>query len=256
MKLGFIGTGVITEAVITGLMKAGANIEEIVVSPRNAQIASRLAEAYPVVRVAADNQAVVDAVDMVFLAIRPQLAEAVVTALRFREDQQVVSLVATVSVDTLAGWIGMPLTITRAIPLPFVADLRGATVIYPPDAQVAALFSALGTAIQAEDLRQFDLLAAASALMGSYFGMLETCARWLEGEGLPYGPASDYLRQLHIGLAHAMAASPSASFDTLRQDHSTRGGLNEQVFAQFDVHGGNRALCEALDSVLARIRQP
>ena len=43
MKLGFIGTGVITEAIVVGLMEAEFPLSEIVVSARGAATAARLA---------------------------------------------------------------------------------------------------------------------------------------------------------------------------------------------------------------------
>lgn len=254
-RMGFVGSGVITEAVITGLVKSGLDLGEIVVSPRNAEVASRMAEQYSCVRIGANNQDVVDQSDIVFLAIRPQVAESVVSALKFHQGQHVVSFVAATQLDTLSAWIKTPVKITRAIPLPFVAELQGATAIYPPDETVAGLFAALGTAVQAANREQFDLLAAASALMGTYFGLLETSARWLESKGMPYGQASDYLKQLYAGLAHAMTTSPAASFDIMRGDFSTKGGLNEQVFAEFDARGGTGALVEALEAVLRRIER-
>ncbi|MDA4631908.1 hypothetical protein NZA98_12470, partial [Escherichia coli] len=121
------------------------------------------------------------------------------------------SFIAAIQIEALARWIDAPVTITRAIPLPFVADLQGATAIYPPHDQIADLFSSLGTAVQAKDLKQYDLFGAASALMGTYFGLLETSARWLEAEGMSYDQASTYLRQLFGGLSHATGASEARS---------------------------------------------
>ena len=43
MKLGFIGTGAITEAIVVGLMEAEYPLSEIVVSARGAATAARLA---------------------------------------------------------------------------------------------------------------------------------------------------------------------------------------------------------------------
>ena len=190
MKLGFVGTGAITEAVVTGLMKSRSDISAIVVSPRSAGRCIPTGRDVSDRARGRDNQDVVDSADIVFLAVRPQIAEEVVKALRFREQQQVVSFIAAVQIEALAGWIGVPVTITRTIPLPFVAELRGATAIYPPNEQVAELFSSLGTAVQAENLKQYDLFGAASALMATYFGLLETSARWLEAEGMSYDQAS------------------------------------------------------------------
>ena len=43
------------------------------------------------------------------------------------------------------------------------------------------------------------------------------------------------------------------TFCSLSGEFATKGGLNEQVFRDFDTKGGSDALREALDRVLARI---
>ena len=77
MKLGFIGTGALTSAIVTGLKSDPDNSVSILLSPRNEDIAASLASRYRDVRVAPDNQAVLDACDTVMLAVRPQLAHDV-----------------------------------------------------------------------------------------------------------------------------------------------------------------------------------
>jgi pyrroline-5-carboxylate reductase len=255
MQLGFVGSGAITEAVVTGLMKSRTDIDGVIVSPRNRDVASRLAETFPTVRVGAGNQEVVDSADIVFLAIRPQIAEDVVRELRFREQQHVVSFVAAVQIEALASWINVPVIINRAIPLPFVAELRGATAIYPPNDRIADLFSSLGTAVQAKELKQYNLFGAASALMATYFGLMETSARWLEAQGMPYDQANLYLRQLFGGLSNVATSSKEQTFEAMASEFSTKGGLNEQVLAEFTRNGGPEALTLALGSVLKRIEQ-
>lgn len=254
MRLGFIGTGAITEAIVIGVLRSNLPITEIHVTPRSAAIAEKLAKASPLVRVAAGNQDVVDASDMVFLAIRPQIAEEVVRALHFRAEQHVVSLVAAIKRDTLFDWVGVPARLTQAVPLPFVADHQGVTAIYPPDADVAAFFAALGSAVEARTQAEYELLGVASALMGTFFGIQEIGTRWLEQQGMPYAQAKSYLAPLFESLAKTSARPDSPDFEMLRQEFSTKGGLNEQVFVDFDRHGGGKALHDALTGVLARIQ--
>lgn len=253
MKLGFVGTGLITKAVIDGFARAFENDHTILVSPRSAETAVALARDYSHVTVAADNQAVVDGADIVFLAIRPQIAEEVIRALTFRQGQKLVSFIAAASIDAIQDWISAPVTIIRTIPLPFVADLKGATAVFPPDAEVAALFAPLGAAIEVKTAREFDLLAVASAMMATYFGILENSTRWLEREGLSYESASTYLKFLFSGLSDSMMTSTRTTFDGMKEDHSTKGGLNEQVFLDFIANGGTKALDLSLDRVLKRI---
>src|SRR5690606_36058060 len=170
--LGFVGTGTITQAIVEGLLADGRATPDIVVSPRSASRAAQLAAGYPNVRVASDNQAVVDDAEIVVLAIRPQVAQAVVRELRFRTGQRVLSLIAAVDSERLGSWIDADVSIVRAVPLPFVAERHGVTAIFPPDATMRALFEPLGTVVESPTVEAFELLCAASALMGTYFGIL------------------------------------------------------------------------------------
>lgn len=246
VRLGFVGTGTIAAAMVEGL-GGGA-----VLSPRGEVVAADLARRFPGVTVAADNQAVVDQCDVVVLSVRPQVAKDVVCNLRFRPDQKVLSLVAATQIETIRDWIGLDLPVIRAIPLPFVASRRGVTPIFPPDAEIAALFDRLGQAIECRTIEEFDLLAVGSALMGSYFGILETAQEWLVGQGLPEPASRAYLAGLFANLG--AVAENGAPFADLRQEYSTIGGLNEQVFRVFGEAGGAQALRTALDQVLARVR--
>lgn len=255
MRLGFVGTGVIADAIVRGLLAAHLPITSIVVSPRNAQTAVGLAGLSPLVRLGRDNQDVVDSADWVFLAIRPQICQEVVRSLHFRPDQKVVSLVATVRHESLNEWIPGARSITRAVPLPAVADRQGVTAIYPHDAQLKGLFACLGTVIECEDRRQFDLITTASAVMGTYFGILNICQEWLVEMGLQDGDATAYLKALVQGLSEDMKGSGLESFEGLRLGHSTPGGLNDQMYQIFALTGGVSSLRTGLNSVLERVER-
>lgn len=71
--IGFIGIGDIASALITGFCERAADVPyPFVVSPRNAQKATRLAEKYPDrVTVAASMQEVVDRSDWVVISVLP-----------------------------------------------------------------------------------------------------------------------------------------------------------------------------------------
>lgn len=254
MTWGFVGTGTITEAIVTGLAKTTFRNTPILLSPRGESVAARLAAANQNVSVAASNQDVLDRSDLVFMAVRPQIAEEVVRALRFRPDHHVISFIAATPLVRMGSWIDKPVRLSQAIPLPFVADLQGATAIYPADDISKAIFSALGTVVEVDTRREFDLLAAASCMMGTYFGILDATAAWLESQGLSRVDGDAYLRQLFSGLDHTARSRPAASFGELIDDHSTKGGLNEQVLKDFGDFGGTAALHRALDRVFARIR--
>jgi pyrroline-5-carboxylate reductase len=247
MRLGFIGTGNIAAAMVEGL---GGNA---ILSPRGAALAAELAGRFPAVIIAGSNQAVVDQSDLVVLSVRPQVVEDVVRALRFRPAQKVLSLVAATNIETIRDWVGMDLPVVRAIPLPFVADRRCVTPIYPPDPEVAELFDRLGQTVECRTQEEFDLLAVGSALMGSYFGLLDVAHGWLVERGMPEASARSYLAGLFENLGRVAESSPK-DFADLRDEYSTKGGLNEQIFRVFLEEGGAETLRTALGQVLQRVR--
>ncbi len=253
-KIGFIGTGAITDAMVRGLLARPAAVPHVMVSQRSADVSAELAADFSQVIVSRDNQAIVDGCDTVMLAIRPQIAEEVIRPLRFRDEQKVISVVAATSREALLDWIDADVHLTQAIPLPFVARRKGVTAIYPADRDTAAIFNVLGNAVECETKAEYDLLAAGSALMGTYFGIMQTATEWLAENGLPEEKARAYLAPLFGGLSEvAVLAGSKADFNEISREFATKGGLNEQVLKDFDGKGGSKALKDALSRVLERI---
>jgi pyrroline-5-carboxylate reductase len=141
--------------------------------------------------------------------------------------------------------------VVRAVPLPSVARRQGPTAVYPPTADVVALFDALGTAIPLDDEAEFDVFTTATAAMASYFAFARTISGWMEKNGAAPEAARAYVRQMLQGLA---TAGPDRSFAELAEEHQTRGGLNEQVIRAVAADGVIVPLDMALDAVLARLR--
>jgi pyrroline-5-carboxylate reductase len=252
-SIGFVGTGAITEALVRGLLARPAFASRVVLSPRSADVAARLSVDFCEVVVAGDNQDVVDRSDIVFLAVRPQIVEEVVRNVNFASSQCVVSIVAATDRERLLDWIKADVHLVQAIPLPFVRERNGVTAIYPPDATIARLFDTLGTAVECTSRKEYDMLAAASALMSTYFGIMEFVSTWLETEGLDREKSRTYIASLFASLAQQALASDGNAFDRLSDEFATKGGLNEQVLADFDRLGGRNALTTALKRVLDRI---
>lgn len=209
MRLGFIGTGTIAAAIVEGLSKAEVSSLEIVVSPRNATIAQELEARFANVRVAKSNQTVLDASDLVVLAVRPQVAEEVLRGLRFRRVHHVVSLVATWPIDRVRSMVAPATTVARAAPLPFVANLIGPTALYAAPEAVVALFGHLGSAISVESEEAFDALMAATSIMGSYFELLHTVSTWLAGAGISEDLGARFAAQIFHALGSTARSAPA-----------------------------------------------
>ncbi|MEP7207327.1 MAG: pyrroline-5-carboxylate reductase [Casimicrobiaceae bacterium] len=253
LRLGFIGTGTITAAIVTGICTEGAFRSPILLSPRSEGVARRLAATYAQVHVATANQAVLDGSDVVFLAVRPQVAADVLGALRFRANHQVVSLVATYSLDRIRKLVRPAVDVTCAAPLPLVASHRGPTAIYPAGGAAASIFARLGMVVEASSEAELQALWASTSVMATYFRLQESLVQWLVANGIDAAAARDYMAMLFDGLGR-VPQTTDLPFGKLAEEFATKGGLNEQCAAQLAQAGVFEACHDALDGVLARIR--
>jgi len=254
VRLGFVGTGAITSAIVTGLNAAAGGGDTILVSPRNAGIAATLAATFPNVTIAGSNQAVLDGSDVVMLAVRPQVATEVLSDLTFRADHHVISLMAIIPLEQVRSMVAPARAVTRAVPLPLVADRCGPTPIFPPDQVAARIFSRLGAAIEATSADQFSAYCAATATMASYFTFAEEIAAWLTRHGVPPADARRYVGTVFQGLGNIAASTQEHSLAALAGEFATRGGINEQVVAHMKARGAFDALSEGLDAVFQRMK--
>ena len=136
MRTGFIGTGAITEAIVIGLYTLGGYSERIVVSRRSRERSTILAERFPLVEVVDDNQILVDRCDQVFISVLPKQAVEVVSQLQFAAHHRVVSLVAGLSLETIASLTAPASSCFRAIPMPPIEYGLGPTPLFPPDSEL------------------------------------------------------------------------------------------------------------------------
>lgn len=253
MKLGFIGTGTITEAIIHGLMRSSLNVESIIVSPRNRDIASRLEKKYLQVHVGADNQAVIDGSDKVFICLRSQITEDTLKGLRFRPDQTIISLVAMATQQQIYDWTGQAAPVYRAVPLPFIEKRQGKTPIYPDNEFLRFFFDALGGSIALKAEKELAIFLLAGSMMGVYFRFIGGCNNWLTSLGVDEKQATAYLSAMFGSLSDVMREVASPNFLELEKAYSTAGGTNEMLANIFEQEGGIAALTTACHQVLKRV---
>ena len=96
MKLGFIGTGKITESVVTGISSSKIKYSKILVSPRNLYIAKKLSKKIKKVSIGKSNQEIINSCDWIFLAVTPTVGEKIIKTLKFKSNQIIISFISTV----------------------------------------------------------------------------------------------------------------------------------------------------------------
>ena len=251
-NLGFIGTGNITTALIEGLCTTVEAPESVLVSPRNAAKASRLAAKFSQVQVMDDNQQVIDGSDIVFLALRPEIASEVLPRLQFREDQKIVSLIAVTTINLIKKFIGDMHHVVRAVPLPTVAQHMGPIILYPDDPEAGNIFKKIGTLFAVSSERDIGLLASVTALISPYFALVGAVSDWTQTGGIDESVAHQYTVSMFHALNLQAMTMDKSNFSELAVEAATPGGLNEQALAIINAKGGISAFLDALNAVAAR----
>ena len=78
MKLGFVGTGQISKAVINGILKSKIKYSKIYISKRNLKISSELSKKSKKIIVVKDNQEILNKSNWVFLAVTPTVGNKII----------------------------------------------------------------------------------------------------------------------------------------------------------------------------------
>lgn len=251
--ISFIGTGHITAAIVTGLCGLPSPPAHIVVGPRNAATAAALARRYAQVTIAADNQKAVDAGDWVVLAVRPQIARAVVSELKFKAGQRVLSLISPVDDEWLDAAVAPARLAARIFVMPSVKACIGPVMILPHDAETANLLQPLGRLVAVQDKREFLALWSVTALIAPYYGFLASSADWAAANGAQAETATAFAAASFHAMG-AMADRPDAPSPTeLAQHAQTPGGLNEQVMRELAAGNWFGAVGASLDRILKRL---
>ena len=253
-RLGFIGVGAIAEAVITGLMESGFP-GHISVSPRNQHRVSALATRFERLTVETGNPEVVDRCDWVFLAVLPDQAPRVLSELKFRKTQSLISLVAGIDRKRLRQLAAPVDEVFRLIPLPPVEFSAGPLPLFPPSSAIRQLFQACGEVIEVEQESQMAIFSAASGLMASHHELTARLAGWMSDQGMPSAQAATYASSLFRSLTEVECRVSAERLVQLADDSSTPGGLNEQALQELRSCGWFERAMERLDRLYRRVQQ-
>ena len=252
LNIGFVGAGAIAEAFIIGMFEMNAIDGDVIVSARNEVRSSRLAERFERVFIESDNQNIVDRSDWVFVSVLPEQAEQVLLKLNFRPNQYVVSLVAGLPLGEIANHT-QPAQAFRIIPMPPIEYGIGPIVLTPPNAELECLLAKLGTPVGVENEDHFSTFSAASAIMASFFELVATQARWMEGYGIPRKQASTYATSLCRALAEMTCHADPEALQKLSRECLTVGGLNEQVLNENENEGWFQQIETRLERIAQRL---
>ena len=255
MKLGFIGTGKITSAVITGICTSQISYKKILISARNNNASQKLKKKFKKVSIAKTNQEIVDTCNWIFLAVTPAVGVKIIPKLNFRSNQKVISFISTIDLIKLKKFIKKKVKIIRAIPLPPISMRKGPEPIYPPDKQVKSFFDKIGTTIQIKNEKSSNNFWATSGMMAPFYEMLKIQSDWLVKRGIVREQAQKYITSLFAALSEDSVINSKKNLKYLVAESQTPGGLNEQSVKELRKSGYYKSLEKTLNSILKRLNK-
>ena len=255
MNIGFIGTGKIASAVITGIFKSNLIYKKIIISPRNKEIAKKLKKKFNSIKIAKNNQEVLNSSDWIFLSITPNVGKKIIKDLKFKSNQTVISFISTINLKQLKKAIKVKVKLVRAIPLPPIALGKGPVPICPANKSVRNFFNKIGTVIEIKKEVSSINFWATSGIMASFYELLRVMADWLVKKGVKRSNAQKYITSLFLALSEDAVLNSNKDLKYLVKDSQTPGGLNEQGVKELIRSGFYKKLEKTLNNIHKRVNK-
>ena len=253
MNIGFIGTGKIASAVISGIFKSNLIYKKIIISPRNKIIAKKLKKNYNTIEIAKNNQEILNHCDWIFLSVTPKVGSKIIKELNFRSNQTIISFISTITLKQLKKAIKVKAKIVRAIPLPPISLKKGPVPICPPNKAVKNFFNKIGTVIEIKNEKSSINFWATSGMMASFYELLRVMSEWLIKKGIKRENAQKYVTSLFLALSEDAVVNSKKDLKYLVKDSQTPKGLNEQGVSELIKSGFYKKLEKTLNSIHKRL---
>lgn len=242
-NIGFIGGGNMASSLMKGLIASGHSPQQIWVSDVNQQTLQNLALTLKV-NISNDNEVIIKEVDVVVLAVKPQVlqevAKTVAKPLQYKKSL-VVSIAAGINQRSLKQWIGDEIAIVRCMPNTPALVLTGATALHAnssvTDEQkdlAENILRAVGISLWVEDEAELDVVTAVSGSGPAYYFLLmESMEKAAQELGLSQQTARLLIQQTALGAAK-IALESDDSPEQLRNRVTSPGGTTEKAINTFE----------------------
>ncbi len=263
MKIGFIGGGVMGEAIIAGAARNGiASADGISVSEPIAARREYLTKTYSL-QTAASGLEAIDGADLVVLAVKPQEFPTAGEELagRLSDEQTVMSIMAGVTIDTIQNTLKHR-AVVRAIPNTPAQIGEGMTVWTATtdvsDAareSVRSVLAVLGQELYVTDEKYVDMATAVSSSGPAYiFLVIEALIDAAVHIGLRRDMAVPMVLQTVLGSARYAQATGKHPAE-LRNQVTSPGGTTAEGLLALEEAGVRAAFTDAVEAAYEKAKR-
>ncbi len=260
-KIGFIGGGNMAASLIGGLISDGFAAENIMVSDPTPQRRDELTAQFGVATTG-DNTELASSVDVVVLAVKPQVMHQVCTGIADATQESTplfLSIAAGIRAIDIDRWLGENCAIVRSMPNTPSLLKSGATALYAnPQVSKAqhelaeGIMRAVGLTLWVDNETELDAVTALSGSGPAYFFLL---IEMLQQSGTALGLPEQSARLLALQTAFGAARMALESADDpaeLRRRVTSPGGTTERAIAILEQGGIRELFDEALSGARDR----
>ena len=261
MSTAIIGAGVMGEALLSGLVRAGRRVDQLMVGEKRAERARELEERYGVAVVS--NREAAAKADTVALVVKPQDMADVLAEIApdLRPGQLVVSLAAGITTAFIESRVPEGVAVVRVMPnTPALVD-EGMAAISPGShcddahlAEVESLMASTGKVMRIPE-KQMDAVTAISGSGPAYiFFVVESMVEAGVHLGLPRVTATELVVQTLVGSA-AMLRETGTHPVVLREQVTSPGGTTASALRELEIHKVRAAFLAAMEAARNRSRE-
>ncbi len=255
-----LGAGVMGETLLSGLVRAGRRVDDLLVGEKRPERARELEERYGVTVVS--NVEATRKAETLALVVKPQdmgdlLAEI---APELRPGQLVVSLAAGITTAFIESRVPAGVAVVRVMPnTPALVD-EGMAAIAPGShcddrhlAEAEELMGSTGRVLRVPE-RQMDAVTAISGSGPAYiFFVVESMIEAGVHLGLPRATATDLVVQTVVGSAKMLRETGTHPV-VLREQVTSPGGTTAAALRELEIHKVRAAFLAAMEAARDRSR--
>ena len=254
IKLGFVGCGNMGKAMLSGVLESGkCEKDDIIASAKTDSSRDKIKAEYGV-RVASDNKEVARFADILFLAVKPQYYEAVISEIRdeVKDNQIIVSMAPGKSLQWLEEAFGKKVKVIRTMPNTPCMAKEGMMGMYP-NAQVTGeeveLVKSICEGFSKTEVVTENLMDVVTAVSGSspayVFMFIEAMADAAVAGGMPRNQAYKFAAQAVLGSAK-MVLETGKHPGELKDMVCSPAGTTIQAVRVLEENGMRSSVIEAM----------
>lgn len=253
MKLGFIGSGNMCNAIVDGIVKGGYDSKKITVAGIEVEQLDMFMEKYGVFT-SNDNAAVTADSDIVFLCVKPNVIYDVIDEIKeyVSEEKIIVSIAAGQSLEKMSDAFGKKIKLVRLMPNTPALVGEGMTAMslneYVTEEDEAAVKKLLDSVGKTEKVPQ-KLMDAVTAVSGSspayVFMLIEAMADAAVMGGMPRNQAYTFAAQAVMGSAKMVLETGKCPAE-LKDMVCSPAGTTIEAVAVLEKSGFRSSVIEAM----------